>query len=149
MATADVAVMGGGIFGLAIAFVCARRGVRVILCERDRIGAGVSGGLVGALAPHVPEQWNAKKAFQLESLLMAGAIWEAVRAVSGIDPRYARSGRWQTLADAEAVARAEERAAGARALWRGKAAWSVVAAPGDGWAPASPTGYLVEDTLTA
>jgi|SRR5690606_23960877 glycine oxidase len=149
MATADVAVMGGGIFGLAIAFVCARRGARVILCERDRIGAGVSGGLVGALAPHVPEQWNAKKAFQLESLLMAGAFWEEVRAVSGIDPGYARSGRWQPLADAEAVARAEERAAGAGALWRGKAAWRVVAAPGDGWAPASPTGYLVEDTLTA
>lgn len=149
MATADVVVMGGGIFGLAIAFACARRGARVVLCERDRIGAGSSGGLVGALAPHVPEQWNAKKAFQLDSLLMAGAFWEEVRAVSGIDPGYARSGRWQPLADAEAVARARDRAAGAGALWLGKAAWRVVAAPADGWAPASPTGYIVEDTLSA
>lgn len=149
MATADVTVMGGGIFGLAVAFACARRGARVILCERDRIGAGTSGGLVGALAPHVPEQWNAKKAFQLDSLLMAGAFWEEVRAVSGVDPGYARSGRWQPLADAEAVARAQERAAGAETLWRGRAAWRVVAAPSDGWAPASPTGLLVEDTLSA
>lgn len=149
MATADVTVMGGGIFGLAIAWECVRRGARVTLCEKDRIGAGPSGGLVGALAPHVPEQWNGKKAFQLDSLLVAGGFWADVRAASGREPGYARTGRLQPLADAEAVARARERAAGAAALWRGLAEWRVVEAPEDGWAPESPTGLCVEDTLTA
>ncbi|WP_347312392.1 NAD(P)/FAD-dependent oxidoreductase [Defluviimonas sp. SAOS-178_SWC] len=149
MATADVTVMGGGIFGLAVAWTCLRRGARVRLLERDRIGAGSSGGLVGALAPHVPENWNPKKAFQLESLLMASAFWAEVEEASGIAPGYARTGRWQPLADAAAVALAREREAGAAELWRGQAAWRVVPAPAGDWAPASPTGFVIEDTLTA
>ncbi|WP_413850850.1 NAD(P)/FAD-dependent oxidoreductase [Albidovulum sp.] len=149
MATADVTVMGGGIFGLAIGWECARRGARVVLCEAERIGAGPSGGLVGALAPHVPEQWNAKKAFQFESLVMAEGFWAGVRAASGRDPGYARTGRLQPLADAAAVELARGREAGAAALWRGRAEWRVVKAPADGWAPESPTGLCVEDTLTA
>ena len=100
MATADVTVMGGGIFGLACAHACARRGARVRLIEARAIGAGASGGVVGALAPHVPENWNPKKAFQLDSLLMAEAYWADVAEVSGIDPGYARTGRLQPLADA-------------------------------------------------
>ena len=67
----DVTVIGGGVFGLSVAYACASRGATVRLYERKAIGSGASGGLVGALAPHVPENWNPKKAFQLESLLMA------------------------------------------------------------------------------
>ena len=72
MASVDVTVRGGGIFGLSIAWACLRRGARVRVVEPAAWGAGSSGGLVGALSPHVPEAWNPKKAFQLESLLMAG-----------------------------------------------------------------------------
>ncbi len=149
MATADVTVMGGGIFGLAIAWTCLRRGASVRVVERERIGAGSSGGIVGALAPHVPEQWNAKKEFQLDSLLMAADFWDAIAGQSGIDPGYARLGRLQPLADDAAVARARERAAGATTLWRGKAEWRVVPASDDGWTPASPSGWMVEDNLSA
>ena len=149
MAIADVTVMGGGIFGLSIAWQCARRGASVRLLERDRIGAGSSGGIVGALAPHVPENWTPKKAFQLDSLLMAAEFWADVAEVSGIDPGYARLGRLQPLADEASVARARERAQGAAGLWRGRAEWRVVPARADGWAPDSPTGWMVEDTLSA
>jgi len=150
MAIADLTVMGGGIFGLAVAWECARRGARVRLVERDRIGAGSSGGLVGALAPHVPEQWNAKKAFQLDSLLMAQDFWDGVARAGGLDPGYARLGRLQPVADAEALALARDRAAGASALWRGQAEWRLVRAAEHGdWAPQSPTGWLIEDTLSA
>ncbi len=149
MAIADVTVMGGGIFGLSIAWECARRGAAVRLVERDRIGAGSSGGIVGALAPHVPENWNPKKAFQLDSLLMAAGFWAEVAEASGVDPGYARLGRLQPLADEAAVARAGERADGAAGLWRGRADWRVVPARADGWAPYSPTGWLIEDTLSA
>jgi glycine oxidase len=148
MATVDVTVMGGGIFGLATAWECARRGAKVRLIERDRIGAGSSGGLVGALAPHVPENWNEKKAFQLDSLLMAEGFWAEVQARSGIDPGYARLGRLQPLADADAVAQAERRVESASTLWRGEADWWVE--PGeDGWRGQSPTGLWVRDSLSA
>lgn len=149
MATAGVTVIGGGIFGLSIAWECARRGARVRLIERERIGAGASGGVVGALAPHVPEAWNPKKAFQFDSLMMAEAFWAGVAEASGIDPGYARTGRLQPLADAVAVARARERAAAAGTLWQERAAWRVVPARVDGWAPESASGWMVEDTLSA
>lgn len=151
MATVDVTVMGAGIFGLATAFACARRGARVQVVEAKRPGAGSSGGLVGALAPHVPEQWNAKKRFQLDSLLMAEGFWAAAAEIGGRDPGYARLGRLQPLADAAAVDLARSREAGARALWGWRAEWRVIppAEAPEGWAPASPSGWLVHDTLTA
>ena len=147
----DVTVHGAGIFGLATAWECTRRGARVRVIEAARIGAGSSGGLVGALAPHVPEQWNPKKAFQLEALLMADAFWAEVAAVGGVDPGYARTGRLQPLADAAAVELARARAKGAEALWQGRAEWQVipVAEAGEGWCPASASGFVVQDTLTA
>lgn len=146
----DVAVMGGGIFGLATAWACTRRGARVALHEARRIGAGASGGLVGALAPHAPEVWTEVKAFQLEALLMAEGWWAGVAAAGGGDPGYARTGRVQPLADATAIARAEARAAGAALHWGAAARWEVRpvdAAPG--LRVASPGGRIVFDTLAA
>ena len=61
MASVDLTVRGGGAFGLCIAWEAARRGARVRLIETVQIGAGSSGGIVGALSPHVPENWNPKK----------------------------------------------------------------------------------------
>ncbi len=145
----DVTVRGGGIFGLACAYEMARRGARVRLIETRALGAGASGGTVGALAPHVPENWNPKKQFQLESLLMAPVFWAEVAAAGGQDAGYAQTGRLQPLADAEAVARAESRAEGAATLWQGQASWRVVpAGQFSGLVPPSPTGLLVHDTLT-
>ena len=144
-----VSLRGAGVFGLACAFELARRGLRVRVIEAARVGAGASGGTVGALAPHVPEHWNPKKQFQLESLLMAEAFWAEVAQVGGRDPGYARLGRIQPLADAAAVARARERAAGAEAHWAGAARWRVARAEEFAFAPLSPTGLVVHDTLTA
>jgi glycine oxidase len=149
MTSVDVTVRGGGVFGLAVAWACARRGARVRLVEVARIGAGASGGVVGALAPFAPEGWNALKAFQFESLLMAPDWWAQVAAAGGVDPLYLRSGRLQPLADGAAVAAARARAEAAGRLWQGQAAWRVVAARGAAWEPVSASGWLVEDTLTA
>ena len=146
----DLTVRGGGAFGLSVAFEAARRGARVRLIEVARLGAGSSGGTVGALAPHVPENWNPKKQFQFESLRMAEEFWGAVRAAGGKDAGYARLGRIQPLADAAQIARAEERAAGAAALWQGRFDWRLLPVEEFGpFAPASPTGLVIFDTLTA
>lgn len=149
MARVDLTVRGGGIFGLACAWEAARRGAKVRLIETVRIGAGSSGGLVGALSPHMPEYWNAKKQFQLESLLMAADFWAEVGAVSGLSPGYARLGRLQPLADVAAAEKARERGQNAARLWQGQAAWEVIAATGAAWEPVSPSGLLIRDTLSA
>jgi len=149
MARVDVTVRGCGIFGLAIGWACARRGARVRMIDPFGLGAGSSGGVVGALTPHMPEAWNDKKAFQLESLLMAAGWWAQVSHASGLPTGYARCGRLQPIADAAALAAARARAMGAAAHWQGQAEWQVVCATGGGWEPPSPTGCLIHDTLSA
>jgi len=146
----EVTILGAGIFGLAVAWACVERGASVRIIDPDGPLSGSSGGLVGALAPHVPENWNAKKAVQFDSLIAAEGYWAGVAAAGGADPGYLRSGRLQPLADEAAVALARQRAAEAATLWQGRAAWRVVEAGAHaGWAPPSPTGLLIEDTLTA
>lgn len=144
----DVTVMGAGILGLAAAWVMAQRGAKVRVLDAVGPGAGSSGGIVGALAPHVPENWNSKKAFQLDSLLMAPAFWAEVHSAGGVDPGYARTGRVQPLADDTAIALAHERGVNACTLWQGAAQWLITdSAPG---LPLhSPTGRYVYDTLSA
>ncbi|QEW18328.1 Glycine oxidase [Marinibacterium anthonyi] len=147
---ADVTVRGAGIFGLSIAWACARRGARVVVVDPYGPGAGASGGVVGALAPHVPENWNAKKAFQFESLMMAEAFWTDVALTGGMSPGYGRTGRLQPVPDDKALELARARSAEAAELWEGKAAWDVVPASAAwGWAPITPTGWLIRDTLSA
>jgi glycine oxidase len=123
MASVDVTVLGAGIFGLSIAWECARRGARVRVIDPNGPGAGSSGGVVGALAPHVPEQWNAKKTFQFDSLVAAAAFFRGIEDAAGLPTGYARTGRLQPLArDGRALA--DARAAGARTLWPGHV-WRV------------------------
>ncbi len=143
----DVTIRGAGIFGLSIAWAVLGRGARVQVIDPAGPGAGASGGIVGALAPHVPENWNAKKAFQLRSLLAAEAFWAGVAQAGGGDPGYARTGRVQPLADASALDLARARGETARALWQGRAEWRVV--PAEGHAVEAPSGFVVHDTLSA
>lgn len=148
--TVDVTVRGAGIFGLSIAWICHRRGARVQVIDPAGPGAGSSGGVVGALAPHVPENWNPKKAFQLESLLMAEAFWQDVEATGGVSAGYGCLGRLQPIADARTLELAEARCQTAAELWHGKATWQVRPASDFGdWCPPSATGQVIHDTLSA
>ncbi|MCF6444890.1 FAD-binding oxidoreductase [Nereida sp. MMG025] len=148
MAIVDVTIRGAGVFGLTAALACVQRGAKVRVVDPFGVGAGSSGGLVGALAPHVPENWNPKKAFQFSVLSTADQYWSRVAMLAGQDVGYARTGRLQPLADDRAVDLARARAAGAAQFWGDQFDWRVVDAQGD-WVPLSPTGLLVHDTLTA
>ncbi|MFW8594186.1 NAD(P)/FAD-dependent oxidoreductase [Cribrihabitans neustonicus] len=150
MAMADVTIRGAGIFGLSLAWVCARRGAAVQVVDPYGAGAGASGGLVGALAPHVPENWNAKKQFQLESLLMAEGFWAEVESTGGVSPGYGRTGRLQPVNDARTLELAHQREESAREFWKDAAEWRVCRADSLGpWVPPSATGYVIRDTLSA
>lgn len=141
-------MLGAGAFGLSVAWECAKRGARVRVIDPKGVAAGASGGIVGALAPHTPEQWNDKKQFQLESLLMAGRFWSEVETASGLEAGYGRLGRIQPVLDAAGLALAERRALSAHELWGNAAEWRVEQASGE-WCPTSPTGKVIFDTLSA
>ena len=49
--TTDVAVIGGGVVGVACALELAKRGAKVLVLERDRVGHGCSFGNAGWLTP--------------------------------------------------------------------------------------------------
>lgn len=142
----DVAIIGAGIFGLSAAWALQKRGLSVAVYERNAVGSGSSGGLVGALAPHMPEKWNPKKAFQLEALLGAQSFWDEVEAASGCSSGYRRIGRALPLRSERLRNQALVRAQEVPLLWKGEADWNVV----DAVDSASPTshGYVIE-TLSA
>lgn len=143
----DVSIRGAGIFGLCTAWACVKAGATVEIVDPGGVAAGASGGIVGALAPHVPENWNPKKQFQFESLILADSFWSEVASAGGDDPGYRLAGRVQPVATGgEALARA--RAVSAADLWRGKAVWEVVSNAA-GWSVQSPTGLFIRDSLSA
>ena len=85
---ADVTIFGAGIFGLSVAWACVTRGAKVQVIDPGGVAAGASGGIVGALAPHTPENWNDKKAFQFDGLIMAEPLWAEVQKVGGQGKRF-------------------------------------------------------------
>ncbi|MBW8463928.1 FAD-dependent oxidoreductase, partial [Acidovorax sp.] len=50
----DVAIVGGGIVGASAALALRRKGVDVVLLERDRCGSRSSGGNNGGVGPPGP-----------------------------------------------------------------------------------------------
>lgn len=146
----DVTIRGAGIFGLSIAWTCARRGAKVQVIDPFGPGAGSSGGIVGALSPHTPERWIPKKAFQFESLIMSEPFWADVQAVGGVSSGYGRIGRLQPINNQLGLDLAHERAINVKTLWQGKATWQVrPASDFDTWVPPSATGFVIHDTLSA
>jgi len=78
----DLAVIGGGIVGLAIAVRAARAGLRTAVLERDRVGAGASGVAAGMLAPVSEAEVGNPEL--LEQGLAAAAAWPAFAASLGV-----------------------------------------------------------------
>jgi glycine oxidase len=151
--TADVLVIGGGVFGLWAARACAAAGLRVILAEAKQVGTGASGGIVGALTPHRPTPWHDFNRFQLAALTELPSRMAALAAETGLEPGYAQPGRLSPLADAGQRLRAEAQAAAAQENWGEAGAFHVIdtpPAPLQRWLPpqACPHG-LIHETLSA
>ncbi len=89
----DLLIVGGGIMGLWAAVMAQRAGIETTLVERAAIGAGASGGILGALMPHMPDNWNEKKQFQFDALVSLEAEIAMLEAETGLSAGYRRSGR--------------------------------------------------------
>ncbi|MFN3500185.1 MAG: NAD(P)/FAD-dependent oxidoreductase, partial [Pannonibacter indicus] len=100
----DVLVIGAGVFGLSTARAAAEAGLSVTLVEADQVGSGASGGVLGALMPHMPARWNAKKAFQFEALAGLEGHIARLEAETGLETGYRRCGRVLPITTADLLA---------------------------------------------
>jgi glycine/D-amino acid oxidase-like deaminating enzyme len=73
---ADVVVIGGGLTGLSTAYHAARKGARVVLVEKGKVGSGAS----GRNGSHCSPRWRPRE----EDLATATARTEAVRLAKRI-----------------------------------------------------------------
>lgn len=114
----DVAVLGGGIFGLWIARKCLKAGLKTCVIDKARPGSGASGGLLGALMPHTPDRWNPKKQFQFDALCDLPDEVAELEAETGLSAGYRRTGRLMPIRKAAFLERVAEREKGAKAYWK-------------------------------
>jgi glycine oxidase len=150
----DLLVVGGGVMGLWTALFAARDGFSVRLVEKRTIGAGASGGVLGALMPHLPDRWNSKKAFQFDALVSLEAEIATLEAETGLSVGYRRSGRLIPLAKPHNRDLALGQAQDALAVWTAPGrsfAFEVLgAAPLTGWPAEEAMAHgLVHDHLAA
>ena len=89
----DLLVVGGGILGLWVAKCAAEAGMDVILVEKSHCGSGASGGVLGALLPHLPNSMTEKNRFQFEALSELSATISELEQDTGITTGYDRCGR--------------------------------------------------------
>ena len=144
----DLIVRGAGVLGLTVAWEAAKRGLKVCISDPNGIASMASGGIVGALAPHVPENWNSKKQFQFQSLISAEKFWNVVDSESGFNSGYARLGRLQPIDDEKALLHARNRVESSEHLWHGLAKWRIIESSWP-WCLTSRTGKWVFDNLSA
>jgi glycine/D-amino acid oxidase-like deaminating enzyme len=114
----DLAIVGGGIVGLWCAYFAARAGLSCVILEKDQIASGPSGGLLGALMPHMPTQWNEKKQFQFDGLVALKNLVQELEAETGVDCGYRQVGRLLPLTKQVHIEDAKARIDAASQQWR-------------------------------
>jgi glycine oxidase len=120
-ARADVAIVGGGLVGCALAAEIARRGRRVVVLERSEPGAEASGAAAGMLSPQADAvSPDAFFELALESRELYPDWSRGLAEETGIDPGYRRTGLLHVRFGAEPSGapdpRAWQRAAGLAVL---------------------------------
>jgi glycine oxidase len=94
--TVDLAVLGGGIVGLSVAWRACARGISVTLLERGRIGEGATNVAAGMLAPVAEVEFGPAGRRVLELGLRSARMWPSFAAeleqASEIDVGLRRGG---------------------------------------------------------
>lgn len=116
--TYDLAIAGAGIFGLSVAYLALKAGLKVVVFDAKHVGAGASGGLLGALMPHMPARWNPKKEFQFQALLTLPDHITKLEAATGVSCGYKRLGRILPLTTQDKLDHHLERAEESKLRWQ-------------------------------
>ncbi|MDL2400442.1 NAD(P)/FAD-dependent oxidoreductase [Rhizobium mayense] len=150
----ELLIVGGGIMGLWAAVHAERLGIDALLVDSGRLGQGASGGLLGALMPHMPDKWSEKKQFQFDALVSLEHEIAALEAATGLSAGYRRSGRLIPLPKQHLRKIALGHSRDAETHWHHgdrRFHWHVLdAAPASGWIdPAAGESGFVFDTLAA
>ena len=89
----EVAIIGGGVMGCAIAWQLAKRGVSCALVERRSFGSGASGATAGVVGPlwHLDPGNPALIGLGLRSLELFPE-WAAELTEAGVNPEFQQSG---------------------------------------------------------
>ncbi|WP_413855819.1 NAD(P)/FAD-dependent oxidoreductase [Albidovulum sp.] len=83
---ADVVVIGGGVIGVMTAWFLARRGVKVVLCEKGRIAGEQSSRNWGWV------RQQGRDPAELPIMIEAMAIWKGLSAEAGADLGFRQTG---------------------------------------------------------
>lgn len=128
----DTAIIGGGVLGLWAARRAIKFGEKVVLLEKREIGAGASGGFLGALMPHMPDNWNPKKQFQFKGLDSLEHVVAELEEETGVSCGYRRCGRIMPITNEKLLGQIDRRIAGAQINWQGRYAMTLRQAQGEG-----------------
>ncbi|KXG10040.1 Glycine oxidase [Anoxybacillus sp. P3H1B] len=89
----DVAIIGGGVIGGSIAFQLAKRNVRTVVLEKERIASQASSaaaGMLGAQSEFASD--SPLISLALKSRAMFGQVAEELKQLTGIDIGYVQKG---------------------------------------------------------
>ncbi len=123
----EVVIVGGGVIGLSIAYVLAGEGRRCTVLDRGALGRAASWAGAGIIAPGACRPTDHVDAPLRTLGARLHAEWSgALRAETGLDNGYRRSGGLDLALDADEVAELEE----STALWAAEGiAFERVAGP--------------------
>ncbi|WP_162652009.1 FAD-dependent oxidoreductase [Lentilitoribacter sp. Alg239-R112] len=147
----DVLVVGGGIIGCWTAYKAGKRGLKTLLIDQDEVGAGGSGGVLGALMPHMPERWDGKKQFQFEALHALPEEIKLLEDETSLSCGYNRCGRVAPIMNDTKRGQMAGHLPNAEKHWLGVYEWKILnKSPIDNWPIASKAEHgVVYDTLSA
>ena len=94
----DAIVIGAGIVGAACAYECARRGMRVLILDREIVGGGTTGAGMG----HIVVMDDSEAQFALTRY--SQTLWQELRPQLSDDVEYEQCGTIWVAADEEEMA---------------------------------------------
>lgn len=149
--TYDLIIVGAGVIGAWTAYKAGKNGLKTLLVDAQKLGAGASGGLLGALMPHMPERWDGKKQFQFEALEDLPREIAQLENETGQDCGYNQCGRLAPIMNETKRGQMQGHGANVDEFWHGRYQWQIVDQPFEkDWPNADKaTCGLVYDTLSA
>ena len=153
----DVLIIGAGVVGLWCARKAMQAGLSVVVIDKQQIGQGASGGILGALMPHRPVNWTETQAFQLDALLSLETEVARLESETGLSCGYDRCGRIMPINSESFLIEHQQWQEGSRQRWPASSAsgehifWDIVhGVPRPGWPrlKSAFVGYSL-DTMSA